>query len=189
MRQEWYVIKQNAKGYLANHLIRLMLNWCVFTDLLENTLHTKNCAYVLSFVMSFWKRPSSRSQFSYIHQAHFTDTGAITCHVCPMPAKQFWGICRQATGLDAWASRVKCPARFVSHLHEICIYIWVFYSLCFFCCLFITVTWWYVWCIEWASGNQEEVQACLVGNLMAIYHIMLQFIQNHSRFVMLMIWK
>ena len=25
----------------------------------------------------------------------------------------------QATGLDAWASRVKCPARFVSHLHEI----------------------------------------------------------------------
>ena len=68
----------------------------------------------------------------------------------------------QATGLDAWASRVKCPARFVSHLHEICIYIWVIYSLCFFCCLFITVTWWYVWCIEWASGNQEEVQACLV---------------------------
>ena len=29
---------------------------------------------------------------------------------------------KQATGLDAWASRVKCPARFVSHLHEICIY-------------------------------------------------------------------
>ena len=68
----------------------------------------------------------------------------------------------QATGLDAWASRVKCPARFVSHSHEICIYILVVYSLCFFCCLFITVTWWYVWCIEWASGNQEEVQACLV---------------------------
>ena len=68
----------------------------------------------------------------------------------------------QATGLDAWASRVKCPARFVSHFHEICLYIWVVYSLCFFCCLFITVTWWYVWCIEWASGNQEEVQACLV---------------------------
>ena len=42
------------------------------------------------------------------------------------------------------------------------IYIWVAYSLCFFCCLFITVTWWYVWCFEWASGNQEEVQACLV---------------------------
>ena len=29
---------------------------------------------------------------------------------------------KQATGLDAWASRVKCPARFVSHLHDICIY-------------------------------------------------------------------
>ena len=85
-------------------------------------------------------------------------------HTCFMFTK-FVQLCLhlwQATGLDAWASRVKCPARFVSHLHEICIYIWVVYSLCFFCCLFITVTWWYVWCIEWASGNQEEVQACLV---------------------------
>ena len=68
----------------------------------------------------------------------------------------------QATGLDAWASRVKCPARFVSHLHDICIYIWVVYSFCLFCCLFIVVMWWYVWCIEWESGNQKEVQACLV---------------------------
>ena len=46
----------------------------------------------------------------------------------------------QATGLDAWSSRVKCPARFVSHLHDICIYIWVGYSFCLFCCLFIIVT-------------------------------------------------
>ena len=86
--------------------------------------------------------------------------------------RQRWQCCeerlKQATGLDAWASRVKCPARFVSHLHEIYIiyiyniYIWVVYGLCFVSCLFITVTWWYVWCIEWASGNQEEVQACLV---------------------------
>ena len=28
----------------------------------------------------------------------------------------------QATGFDAWASRVKCPARFVSHLHDIWVY-------------------------------------------------------------------
>ena len=49
------------------------------------------------------------------------------------------------------------------------IYIWVVYSLCFFCCLFITVTWWYVRCFEWASRNQEEVQACLV-TLWLSYH-------------------
>ena len=47
---------------------------------------------------------------------------------------------KQATGLDAWASRVKCPARFVSHLHDICIYIWVVCSFCLFCCLFIIAT-------------------------------------------------
>ena len=48
------------------------------------------------------------------------------------------------------------------HIYMRYVYIWVVYSLCFFCCLFITVTWWYVWCFEWASGNQNEVQACLV---------------------------
>ena len=50
----------------------------------------------------------------------------------------------------------------VTFTWDMYIYIWVVYSLCFFCCLFITVTWWYMWCIEWACGNQEEVQACLV---------------------------
>ena len=51
---------------------------------------------------------------------------------------------------------------YVTFTWDMCIDIWVVYSLCFFCCLFITVTWWHVWCFEWASGNQEEVQACLV---------------------------
>ena len=41
---------------------------------------------------------------------------------------------RQATGLDAWASRVKCPARFVSHLHEICIYELFIAFVCFVVC-------------------------------------------------------
>ena len=42
----------------------------------------------------------------------------------------------QATGLDAWASRVKCPARFVSHLHDICIYMSCFFIafVCFVDC-------------------------------------------------------
>ena len=92
----------------------------------------------------------------------------------------------QATGLDAWASRVKCPARFVSHLHEICIYIWVVYSLCFFCCLFCNLM---VCVVYWVGKWQSRGSTGMFGNLTAIYHIMLQFIQNHSRFVMLMIWK
>ena len=41
----------------------------------------------------------------------------------------------QATGLDAWASRVKCPA-FVSHLHKIyiCIYELFIAFVCFVVC-------------------------------------------------------
>ena len=100
-----------------------------------------------------------RLQFPHVSRNHQAAMIGVMRHNI---TKDVITLSSQATGLDAWASRVKCPARFVSHLHEICIYIWVVYSLCFFCCLFITVTWWYVWCIEWASGNQEEVQACLV---------------------------
>ena len=48
------------------------------------------------------------------------------------------------------------------HIYIRYVYIWVVYSFCLFCCFFIIVRWLYVWCIEWASGNQEEVQACLV---------------------------
>ena len=66
----------------------------------------------------------------------------------------------QVTGLDAWASSVKCPARFVSHLYDIYIFV---YSFCLFSCLFFIVTWWYVWSIVWASGNQKKVQACMVA--------------------------
>ena len=69
---------------------------------------------------------------------------------------------RQATGLDAWASRVKCPARVVSYLHDIYIYMSCSLLLFVLFCLFTIVTWWYVWCIVGASGNQEEVQGCLV---------------------------
>ena len=48
------------------------------------------------------------------------------------------------------------------HIYMRYVYIWVGYSFGLFCCLFIVVMWWDVWCIEWASGNQGEVQACLV---------------------------
>ena len=41
---------------------------------------------------------------------------------------------QQATGLDAWASRLKYPARFVSHLHDICIYELFIAFVCFVVC-------------------------------------------------------
>ena len=33
------------------------------------------------------------------------------------------------------------------HIYMRYLYIWVVYSFCLFCCLFIIVTWWYIWCI------------------------------------------
>ena len=67
-------------------------------------------------------------------QDHYTMAcGAHPCRSCMVAPRDYFqddkeasGILKiiksQATGLDACASRVKCPARFVSHLHDICIY-------------------------------------------------------------------
>ena len=79
----------------------------------------------------------------------------------------WWGIfsLNIITSNGSWCMSIKGEMSgtvCVTFTWDMYIYVWVVYSLCFFCCLFITVTWWYVWCIEWASGNQEEVQACLV---------------------------
>ena len=76
----------------------------------------------------------------------------------------------QAMGLDAYASRVKCPARFVSHLHEIFIYIWVVYSFCLFCCLFIIVTWWYMWCIVWQVASKRKYRHVWLPYGYLLYH-------------------
>ena len=43
--------------------------------------------------------------------------------------------------------------------------------------------------VYWVGKWQSRGSTGMFGNLMAIYHIMLQFIQNPSRFVMFMIWK
>ena len=45
----------------------------------------------------------------------------------------------QATGLDAWASRVNVRHG-LCHIYMIYVYIWVVHSFCLFCCLFIIVT-------------------------------------------------
>ena len=80
------------------------------------------------------------------------------------------------------------PARKLSVDPCIYIYIWVVYSLCFFCCLFITVTWWYMWCFEWESGNQEEVQVCLVTLWLFIISCYSLY-KTTLGLRMLMIWK
>ena len=72
------------------------------------------------------------------------------------------------------------------HIYMRYLYIYeLFIAFCLFCCLFNIVTWWYicgVLCGKW----QARESTGMFGNLMAIYYIMPQFIQNHSRFVMLM---
>ena len=48
------------------------------------------------------------------------------------------------------------------HIYMRYVYIWVVYSFCLFCCLFIIVTWWYMWCIVWQVAIKKKKKACLV---------------------------
>ena len=44
----------------------------------------------------------------------------------------------------------------VTFTWDIYIYIWVVYSFCLFCRLFIIVTWWYMWCIVWQVASKRK---------------------------------
>ena len=44
----------------------------------------------------------------------------------------------------------------VTFTWDIYIFTWVVYSFCLFCCLFIIVTWWYMWCIVWQVASKRK---------------------------------
>ena len=64
------------------------------------------------------------------------------------------GFCRnpdEITSNGSWCIGIKGEMSgtvCVTFTRDIYIYIWVVYSFCLFCCLFIIVTWWYMWCVR-----------------------------------------
>ena len=93
--------------------------------LIQNGTHTGEAIsmtkiHLCSRIMSYgtgslmWRQNRARMRKSYVL--------FIVLRTKNRTGSIMWYHYRQATGLDAWASRVKCPARFVSHLHDICIY-------------------------------------------------------------------
>ena len=132
--------------------------------------------------MSHGILPASPTEFRgcFLHQSKSISTHATSSrclgsksyiHSFFTDINMFWDISslkidtNNSTSNGSWCMGIKDEMSgtvCVTFTWDMYIYIWVVYILCFFCCLFITVTWWYVWCFEWASGNQEEVQACLV---------------------------
>ena len=125
-------------------MIKVYTWWCCVTMAsrfpCNNSNETTLCKPTLNQCWWIVDRPQGTKHRSCLSQ----NCVKYTISVGGMPRKAQRNRCniamKQATGLDAWASRVKCPARFVSHLHDICIYIWVVYSFCLVCCLFIIVT-------------------------------------------------
>ena len=70
-------------------------------------------------------------------------------------ARSWYTSMEQATGL-AWCMGIKGEMSgtvCVTFTWDTYMYMWVVYSFCLFCCSFIIVTWWYVWCIVWTSGR------------------------------------
>ena len=93
----------------------------------------------------------------------------------------------QLTSNGSWCMGIKGEMSgtvCVTFTWDMYIYIYELFLLLFvhYCNLMVCV-------VYWVGKWQSRGSTGMFGNLMAIYHIMLQFIQNHSRFVMLMIWK
>ena len=116
-------------------------------------------ASLISMLVADALAPIGYLTFSNPHQSSVFRSTTKKTPKCTLLASCEW------TSNGSWCMGIKGEMSgtvCVTFTWDMYIYIWVIYSLCFFYCFFITVTWWYVWCIEWASGNQEEVQACLV---------------------------
>ena len=93
--------------------------------------------------------------------------GAAKVHITSDPGTQrLWQILTLVLRI-AWQAQNK--QRVLMHRHQgwnvrhgLChiymryIYIWVVYSFCLFCCLFIIVTWWYIWCIVWQVASKRK---------------------------------
>ena len=189
-------------NYLSIHKLQRLRRWSLGTDKwIHPTLHN-GCNY-LSMPGSKLIRVGKKGPLS-VASATELDNCAVLRLLCMLtekrncaremelpfsqiPTKLYnfsWQ--HSLTSNGSWCMGIKGESTVcVTFTWDMYIYICVVYSLCLFFCLFITVTWWYVWCIEW----QPRGSTGMFGNLMAIYHIMLQFIKKHSRYVMLMIWK
>ena len=76
----------------------------------------------------------------------------------------------------------------LSHIYMryVCIYKLFIAFVAFVVCSLLNLM---VCVVYWVGKWQSRGSTAMFGNLMATNHIVLQFIQNHSRFVMLMIWK
>ena len=98
---------------------------------------------------------SSTVQFWFdLHLIEFRITCQILVRHASFTGTQIRVWCHQVTSNRSWCMGIKGEMS-----GTVCVtftwdmYIWVVYSFCLFCCLFIIVTWWYVWCIVWASGR------------------------------------
>ena len=111
------------KQHTHNHMCTFLHRSSPFTTIgtkcnvqsLKYDVHTFYCNCNLVWLVS-WVEISDYQRVCKLVSEKFSGFGPLVLRWC------FDNTGRQATGLDAWASRVKCPARFVSHLHDICIY-------------------------------------------------------------------
>ena len=141
---QWYLaeIKQHT-AWISNYIPTFMLDMIIY-PCPECNSRKKNCTKSIVCIIYI--------VYYYMYITGSTYWTGLEC-ICLTTSNGSW-----CMGIKGEMSGTVCVT-FTWHMY---IYIWVVYSFCLFCCLFIVVTWWYVWCIERASGNQEEVQACLV---------------------------
>ena len=131
-------------------LSKPMVYWPIYASFGVNELITTylELKHYLITIQCMQNHANSRPSCADIHQyiiqwlvkytRHMLSSSWHTISMC-RDSDITWALSqnhRQATGLDAYASRVKCPARFVSHLHEIFIYIYELFIafVCFVVC-------------------------------------------------------
>ena len=111
-------------------------------------------------LIGVWSRAHpvcDRAALSVDREITTRGSGKVACKGDPPSMALFtW---KQATSNGSWCIGIKGEMSgtvCVTFTWDIYIYIWVVYSFCLFCCLFIIVTWWYMWCIVWQVASKRK---------------------------------
>ena len=175
-RSTWSVMTYGLTGIQWVNTLRPRQNGRHFADAIFKCIFLNENAWIsleisLKFVLKVrinniptlvqimaWRRPGDKPSSEPVMVSLLT-------HIC-ITRPQWVNLCwlygvdsKQMTSNGSWCIGIKGEMSgtvCVTFTWDIYIYIWVVYSFCLFCCLFIIVTWWYIWCIVWQVASKRK---------------------------------
>ena len=132
------------------HQSSAWLAFCAGNSLVTGEIPTQRASHADNAFISWRHHATNKSVRTQICSCLVGITGLQSDLNWPLFQRDALTARNKMTSNGSWCIGIKGEMSgtvCVTFTWDIYIYIWVVYSFCLFCCLFIIVTWWYIWCI------------------------------------------